>query len=91
VFAFTPAANRDPRVFPDPDRLDVTRPAVPHVSFGHGGHHCLGAPLARLELQMALTTLLARLPGLRLAVDVEELTWKSGGLVRGLAALPVAW
>jgi cytochrome P450 len=91
VFAFTPAANRDPRVFPDPDCLDVTRQAAPHVSFGHGGHHCVGAPLARLELQVALTTLLAALPGLRLAVGVDELVWKTGGLVRGLVALPVAW
>ena len=91
VFAFTPAANRDPRVFPDPDRLDITRPVTPHVAFGHGGHHCVGAPLARLELQTFLAALPRHLPGLRFTVDPDELVWKTGGLVRGLTALPVAW
>ncbi|WP_329109942.1 cytochrome P450 [Micromonospora sp. NBC_01699] len=85
------SANRDERVFADPDRLDLTREHNPHMGFGHGVHHCLGAQLARMELQVAIGTLLDRLPGLRLAVPPAELTWKSGMLVRGLKHLPVQW
>jgi cytochrome P450 len=85
------SANRDATVFADPDRLDVTRAPNPHMGFGHGVHHCLGAQLARMELQVAIGTLLARLPDLRLAVPESELTWKSGMLVRGLKHMPVAW
>ncbi len=91
VFAFPPAANRDPRAFPDPDRLDVTRPVTPHAAFGYGAHHCAGAPLARMELQVALAALLARVPGLRLAVDADEITWDVGGVARGPMTLPVRW
>ncbi|MGW0435384.1 cytochrome P450 [Micromonospora sp. NPDC003197] len=85
------SANRDERVFADPDRLDLTRPINPHVGFGHGVHHCVGAQLARMELQVALGSLISRFPKLRLAVPEPELGWKSGMLVRGLTALPVAW
>ncbi|MBF9131815.1 cytochrome P450 [Plantactinospora sp. S1510] len=85
------SANRDGEVFTDPDRLDLGRDPNPHVGFGHGAHHCIGAQLARMELQVAIHTLVTRLPGLRLAVPEPELTWKSGLLVRGLAALPVTW
>jgi cytochrome P450 len=85
------AANRDDRVFPDPDGIDLTRKPNPHVGFGHGAHHCLGAPLARLELQVALATLLRRLPNLRFAVAEEEIPWKKGLFVRGPERLPVAW
>jgi cytochrome P450 len=91
VLAYTTAANRDPRVFSNPDRFDITRPITPDLSFGHGAHHCVGTHLARLELQTVLAALSQRLPGLRLAVDPDELAWKAGGVVRGLAALPVAW
>jgi len=91
VLVFVPAANRDPRVFPDPDRLDVTRVPGAHLALGHGAHHCLGAGLARMELQVALGSLLERFPGLRLAVDKDDLRWKAGTLVRGPVALPVAW
>jgi cytochrome P450 len=91
VIAALSSANRDAEVFDDPDELDFGRGANPHVGFGHGVHHCLGAQLARMELQVALAALLARLPGIRLAVDENELPWKSGLLVRGLRALPVAW
>lgn len=91
VFVSRSAANRDPRVFADPDRLDLTRAPNPHVGFGHGVHHCLGAHLARLELQVALGSLLHRFPGLRFAVDERELRWKTGMFLRGLQALPVAW
>jgi cytochrome P450 len=91
VMVFVPAANRDPRVFPDPDRLDVSRLPAAHLALGHGAHHCLGAGLARMELQVALGSLLERFPGLRLAVDKDELRWKAGTLVRGPVAVPVAW
>ncbi|RGC68267.1 Cytochrome P450 107B1 [Micromonospora sp. MW-13] len=85
------SANRDETVFPDADRLDLGREVNPHLGFGHGVHHCVGAQLARMELQVVLDTLLDRLPGLRLAVPESELPWKSGLLVRGLTAMPVAW
>jgi cytochrome P450 len=85
------SANRDSAVFADPDRLDVTRAANPHLGFGAGPHHCLGAALARMELQEALGALLRRLPGLRLAVPEEELRFKPGLVVRSLESLPVTW
>ena len=91
VIAAMSAANRDATVFGEPDRLDITREAGPHLGFGHGVHHCLGAQLARMELQVALGTLLDRLPDLALAVDEKDLEWKSGLLVRGLRSLPVTW
>ena len=85
------SANRDETVFADPDTVNVRRGPMAHVGFGHGAHHCLGAQLARMELQVALETLVRRLPTLRLAVEPEELTWKTGSLARGLVALPVAF
>jgi cytochrome P450 len=85
------AANHDPTVFPDPDRVDVTRSAAAHLSFGHGARYCLGAPLARIELQAVFTQLVTRLPTLRLAVEVEDLTMRSDVLTGGLTALPVRW
>ncbi|MFE9652070.1 cytochrome P450 [Micromonospora sp. NPDC006431] len=91
VVVSIPSANRDGTVFPDADRLDLAREVNPHLGFGHGVHHCLGAQLARMELRVVLETLLDRAPGLRLAVPEEELTWKSGLLVRGLVAMPVGW
>ncbi|MFN2536250.1 MAG: cytochrome P450, partial [Pseudonocardiaceae bacterium] len=83
------AANRGPACIPEPDRLDITRRHNPHLAFGHGIHHCLGAPLARLEGRIALGSLLARFPRLRLAVPPEELTRRPGVLMHSLAALPV--
>ncbi|MGW4497941.1 cytochrome P450 [Micromonospora sp. NPDC004336] len=91
VVVSIPSANRDGTVFAEPDRLDLTRQANPHLGFGHGVHHCIGAQLARMELQVVLETLIDRTPGLRLAVPEAELTWKSGLLVRGLVAMPVSW
>jgi cytochrome P450 len=91
VIASLSSANRDGDVFADPDGLDLTREVNPHIGFGHGVHHCLGAQLARMELQVALGTLLTRLPGLSLAVDDKELDWKPGQLVRGLRSMPVTW
>lgn len=85
------AANRDRRRYADPDRLDITRDAQGQLGFGHGAHHCLGAPLARMDVQTALAAVLERFPGLRLAVPVDELEWKSGMAVRGPLALPIAW
>ncbi|MGK5546063.1 cytochrome P450 family protein [Streptomyces sp. URMC 127] len=85
------AANRDPERFPDPDTLDLDRAQGPHLAFGHGIHFCPGAALARIELQVALGTLLDRLPGLRLAVPDEELSWIPAVLGRGTAELPVAF
>lgn len=82
------AANRDALKFDAPGRLDVTRTGVQHLGFGHGVHHCLGAPLARLELQEALQALLGRFPDLRLAGDV---VWKNQMLVRGPREMPVGW
>ena len=85
------AANRDTDQYADPDELDLDRTDVRHLAFGHGIHFCLGAPLARMEGQLALGSLLRRFPELRLAVPVDELHWGHGdGLVlRGLSELPV--
>jgi cytochrome P450 len=86
------SANRDEALLAEPDRLDVTRSGhTPHLAFGHGVHHCIGAPLGRLEFQTAFATLLRRLPGLRPAVPESELTWKRGVLTVGPRALPVTW
>jgi cytochrome P450 RapN len=85
------SGNRDGTVFEDPDEIDFTRENNPHIAFGHGVHHCLGAPLARLELRMAVGTLVRRLPGLRLAVPADEVSWRADRLVRGVRALPVTW
>jgi cytochrome P450 len=83
------AANRDGDRFPDADRLDVTRGAGGHLAFGHGIHFCVGAPLARLEGQIAIGRLLDRFPNLALAVDPSELRWRNSTLLRGLESLPV--
>jgi cytochrome P450 len=83
------AANRDPAQLADPDTFDLIRAASPHVAFGHGVHHCIGAPLARLETRIAVGSLLARFPDLRLAVPAEDLRWRPSVLMHGLAALPV--
>lgn len=85
------AANRDESVFTDPEVLDLTRQEASHVGFGHGPHHCLGAQLARMELQIALTTLLTRLPGLDFATSAEDVEWKRGMLVRGPQKMLVSW
>ena len=83
------AANRDPALGPgDLEQLDLTRDALPHVAFGHGIHHCLGAPLARVELRIAFDALLRRFPGLALAGEVE---FRHENLIHGLEALPVTW
>jgi cytochrome P450 len=83
------AVNRDPERYPDPDRLDITRKDIDHHSFGMGAHYCLGAALARMEIQHAVLTLVQRLPGMRLATD--ELVYKDQLHLHGLARLPVSW
>ena len=86
------AADHDPERFDEPDTLDLAAGRkTRHLGFGRGRHFCLGAPLARLEAEIALGTLLRRLPGLRLAVPPEELRWRPVPLFRSLVALPVAW
>ena len=85
------AANRDERVFADAERIDIERSPVPHIAFGYGAHHCVGAQLARMELQVAVGTLLRRFPELHLAVPEDALEWKEGMLARGPKALPVEW
>ncbi|MEU5264296.1 cytochrome P450 [Amycolatopsis sp. NPDC021455] len=91
VLCSLPMANRDPALRPDPDRLDVTREPVPHVAFGHGVHHCLGASLARLELRTAFTALWQRFPALRLADPTQETMFRLTTPAYGLTSLMVAW
>src|SRR5262249_5180622 len=90
VFAVIASANPDERQFPDPDSLASTREPNRHLSFGQGAHFCLGATLARLEGQIAISTLLRRVPDLRLGVSPDQLRWRTGLILRGLEALPVA-
>jgi cytochrome P450 len=92
VIVILGAADRDPSRFEEADRLDVLRPASGrHLGFGRGSHYCLGAPLARLEAEVALTTLLGRLPELALAAQPDEVAWRPVPLFRSLVALPVRW
>jgi cytochrome P450 len=91
VFAVIASANRDERQFVNPDTLDITREPNKHLAFGLAAHFCLGAPLARLEGQIAINTLLRRVPDLRLTVAPYVLRWRRGLVLRGLESLPVAF
>ncbi|MFI7617535.1 cytochrome P450 [Nonomuraea terrae] len=91
VLLDTGAANHDASMFADPDRFDLDRPAAPHLTFGHGARYCIGAPLARIELQAVFSQLTARFPTLKPACAVEELTFDHTVLTGGLTALPVTW
>lgn len=91
VFVSLIGADTDPRQFPDPELLDITRQENQHVAFGKGIHYCLGAPLARLEGQIAIGTLLQRLPNLQLGRESEQLTWTQSPILRGLTSLPVTF
>lgn len=86
-----PAANRDPAFLEDADTLDIDRSTRGHMAFGYGVHQCLGQTLARAELEIALPTLLRRLPNLRLAVPLEEIRFKGDMNVYGVHELPVEW
>jgi cytochrome P450 len=85
------AANHDQTVFADPGRFDISRSAAAHLTFGHGARYCLGAPLARIELQAVFSQLIPRFPAMRLAVPADELTFHRDTLAGGLAQLPVTW
>jgi cytochrome P450 len=91
VLCALPAANRDPAFVTDPERLDVTRGSPGHLAFGHGVHHCLGAPLARMEMRIAFPALLRRFPDLALDVPFEEVPFRAMHFVYGLHTLPVRW
>jgi len=83
--------NHDPAVFADPDRVDITRPAASHLAFGYGARYCIGAPLARIELQAVFSQLVSRFPTLRLAADVDDLEMRDDELAGGLTELLVRW
>jgi cytochrome P450 len=89
VMAVIAAANHDPERFPEPNKLDITRTLDKHLAFGKGIHYCLGAPLARMEGQIAIETLLRRMPNLQLKGTPKSLTWRPGLILRGLQGLPV--
>ena len=91
VLLSLPSANRDPRFIDAPDSLDIRRGAPGHLAFGHGVHHCLGAPLARMEMRIAFPALLRRFPGLKLAGELTEIHFKPTSLVYGAHSLPVVW
>ncbi|QWB21737.1 MULTISPECIES: cytochrome P450 [Streptomyces] len=85
------AANRDPDVFPEPDRIDPGRAPNPHLALGNGPHYCTGAVLARLQTELLLATLLDRLPDLRLAVPADQVEWRRRTMIRGPRTLPCTW
>ncbi len=91
VLAVLGSANRDANYFDNPDCLDVTRENNKHLAFGLGAHYCLGAPLSRLEGQIAISTLIRRMPNLRLSIAPDQIRWRGGIILRGLEALPVAF
>ena len=91
VMAVIGSANRDVNYFDNPDALDITRKNNKHLAFGHGVHFCLGASLARLEGQIAISTLIQRMPNLRLSSAPDQLRWRGTFVLRGLEALPVSF
>jgi cytochrome P450 len=91
VLAVLGSANRDSNYFDNPDSLDVTRENNKHLAFGLGAHYCLGAPLSRLEGQIAISTLIRRMPNLHLSIAPDQIRWRGGIILRGLEALPVSF
>jgi 6-deoxyerythronolide B hydroxylase len=85
------AANNDPGVFPDPERFDIARDTRGHIGFGHGIHFCVGAPLARMESEIALRALLGRFSRLELTELAADLRWKSSIVIHGLRTLPIRY
>ena len=91
VLLSLPSANRDPHFIDEPDVLDIRRGAMGHLAFGHGIHHCLGAPLARMEMRVAFPALLRRFPGLALAEEPGEVRFREYNLIYGARSLAVTW
>jgi cytochrome P450 len=91
VFASLPSSNRDPTFTDAPDVLDISRGAPGHLAFGHGVHHCLGAPLARMEMRIAWPALFRRFPNLALAEDFADVQFRSFHFIYGLRSLLVEW
>ncbi|MGZ8819316.1 MAG: cytochrome P450, partial [Mycobacterium sp.] len=91
VFVSMPAGNRDPDFINSPEIFDIRRGAPGHLAFGHGVHHCLGAPLARMEMRIAFPALLRRFPTLALAEDFEDVQFRSFHFIYGLRSLEVTW
>jgi cytochrome P450 len=91
VLAYLPSANFDPQYFADPETLDVRRKSRGHVAFGFGAHRCLGQHIARVELEVAIETLLRRIPNLRLAVDLDQVRFRLSTSSFGVYELPVSW
>ena len=91
VFASLPSGNRDPDFIDSPELLDISRGAPGHLAFGHGVHHCLGAPLARMEMRIAFPALLRRFPNLALAEDFSDVQFRSFHFIYGLKSLEVSW
>jgi cytochrome P450 len=91
VILSLPAANRDPSLGEDMDDADLSRKITSHLAFGHGIHHCLGAPLARMEMRIAYPALFERFPGLRLDIPFEQVDFRAFAVIYGVGSLPVAW
>jgi cytochrome P450 len=91
VFVSLPSGNRDPDFIGSPEVLDIRRGAPGHLAFGHGVHHCLGAPLARMEMRIAFPKLLQRFPSLALAQDFADVPFRSFHFIYGLKSLEVTW
>ena len=85
------SANQDESAYTNPRQLDLTRREATHLTFGHGVHRCLGAPLARMEIQIALRSLLERLPGLQFADSEDDVVWRTGLAIRGIERMPITW
>ncbi|MGR8012333.1 cytochrome P450 [Streptomyces hypolithicus] len=86
-----PSGDHDEKVFPDPERIDLHRDTSDHLQWGLGPHYCLGAPLARLEIELAIRTLFRRFPDIRLACDKTDIPFRQGTVFHGLTGLPVTW
>jgi cytochrome P450 len=91
VFASLPSGNRDADFIEDPEILDIGRGAPGHLAFGHGVHHCLGAPLARMEMRIAFPALLSRFPNLALAEEFADVQFRTWNFIYGLRSLEVSW